>query len=314
MLFRQCKIISMVLLYLWNRKTTGTFGIAMKYSIYIMYCLFVLLACKKEATVPDITDTQNQTILQQLAGKYEQLPEKAISQSTNKRVYAQYAMPSNKYKHGILGDEIEATQLVVVSDSVFFEYKLPVDYVFEDIRPRLYDVDGDNNLEFITIRTHVSKGAGIAIYKLVGGQLVEYAHVPEIGTAYRWLNIVAINDLDKDGIVELVWIETPHIGGIIKVAKIKSGTLQVLSAIPQYSNHDIGSRNLCLSVLTNQANKKVFYVPNQNRNKIAGFGFNNNTLELVEELNQLVDFSKPLVSQYTFSNIVVEENNCITAN
>ena len=202
------------------------------------------------------------------------------------RVYAQYAMPTEKYSHGILGDKIEAGQLVVVVDSVFYELTLPGEFVFEDISPRLYDVDGDTELEFITIRTNVSQGAGIAIYKIIDEQLVEYAYVPEIGTTYRWLNIVAINDLDNDGIVELVWIQTPHIGGILKVAKIKTGTLEVLAEKAQYSNHAIGERNLCLSILTMQFNQKVFYVPNQSRNKIVGFTFKNNELEVFEEITQ----------------------------
>ena len=141
--------------------------------------------------------------------------------------------------------------------------------------------------------------------------MVEYAHVPEIGTTNRWLNIVAINDLDSDGIVELVWIQTPHIGGILKVAKIEAGTLKVLSEKAQYSNHAIGERNLCLSTLTVQANQSVFYVPNQSRNKIVGFTFMNNELEVFEEITQDVEFSKTLGSQYRFDGSIDEGNNCL---
>jgi hypothetical protein len=285
----------------------------MKNSLIIIFTL-LFLGCnngKENVTNPD---KGNQTILNQLVSNYKQLPEQEIAKSLDNSVYAQYAMPTEKYSHGILGDKIEAEQLVVVVDSVFYEFNLSSEYVFEDIRPRLHDVDGDNELEFITIRTNVSKGAGIAIYKIVGEQLVEYAHLSEIGTTHRWLNIVAINDLDNDGVVELVWIETPHIGGILKVAKIQAGTLQVLDEIGQYSNHAIGERNLCLSVLTEQLNKKVFYVPNQSRDKIIGFTFENDELHVFEEIIQVVDFSKTLGAQYSFSNTIQEQNNCINAN
>jgi len=239
------------------------------------------------------------------------LPEQEIAKSLDYSTYAQYAMPTEKYNHGILGDKTEAKQLVVAVDGVFYSYILPEDYVFEDIRPRLYDVDGDSELEFITIRTNVYQGAGIAIYKITGEQLLEYSNVREIGTSHRWLNIVAVNDLDNDGVVELVWIETPHIGGIIKVAKIKAGTLQVLSERSQYSNHAIGERNLCLSVLTEQLNAKVIYVPNQSRDKITGFSFRNNELLVFEEITQAVDFSATLGSQYGFNKVIEEEVNCI---
>ncbi len=286
----------------------------MSYGSIIVFSLLVIISCNKEKEKEADPNTEGHTILYQLVNNYDQLPEQEISRSLENRVYAQYAMPTDKYRHGILGDKIEAEQLVVVRDSVFYELKLPGEYVFEDIRPRLYDVDGDNELEFITIRTNVSQGAGIAIYKIVGEQLVEYARVPEIGTSNRWLNIVAINDLDTDGIVELVWIETPHIGGILKAAKIKAGTLQVRAEKAQYSNHAIGERNLCLSVLTEQLNQKVFYVPDQNRNKIIGFTFKNNTFQFFEEITQVVDFSKTLGAQYNFSNKIEEGINCINAN
>jgi len=282
----------------------------MKYGLILIFSLFILIACKNEKEKLTNSDIENQTIIDQLVTNYDQLPEREIVRSTDNRVYAQFAMPTEKYSHGILGDKIEAGQLVVVVDSVFYELTLPGEFVFEDISPRLYDVDGDTELEFITIRTNISQGAGIAIYKIIDEQLVEYAFVPEIGTTYRWLNIVAIDDLDNDGIVELVWIQTPHIGGILKAAKIKAGTLKVLAEKAQYSNHAIGERNLCLSILTVQFNQKVFYVPNQSRNKIVGFTFKNNELEVFEEITQEVDFSKTLGSQYSFSNTIEEGNNC----
>ena len=273
----------------------------------------ILIACNKEKD-KESGPASGPNILYQLANNYEQLPEQEIARSLDNSVYAQYAMPTEKYRHGILGDKIEAEQLVVVVDSVFYELKLSGEYVFEDIRPRLYDVDGDSELEFITIRTNVSEGAGIAIYKIVDEQLVEYAKVTEIGTSNRWLNIVAINDLDNDGIVELVWIETPHIGGILKLAKIKAGRLQVLAEKAQYSNHAIGERNLCLSVLTEQLNQKVFYVPDQSKNKIIGFTFKNNKFQIFEEITQVVDFSRTLGVQYSFSKKIEEGINCINAN
>jgi hypothetical protein len=286
----------------------------MKTGLIIICSLLFFIGCKTGNEKVTNKDTESQLIIDQLVSNYKQLPEKEIARSLDNSVYAQYAMPTEKYDHGIMGDKIEAEQLVVVADDVFYEIKLPNEYVFEDIRPRLYDVDGDNELEFITIRTNLRKGAGIAIYKIVDGQLVEYSHLPEIGTAHRWLNIVAVNDLDNDGVVELVWIETPHIGGILKVAKIQAGTLQVLTETAQYSNHSIGERNLCLSVLTEQLNKKVFYVPDQSRNKIIGFTFENNDFQVFEEITQVIDFSLTLDSQHSFINIIEGEDNCVNAN
>lgn len=52
--------------------------------------------------------------------------------------------------------------------------------------------DNDNELEFITIRIHIDKVAGIAVYKVHNGTLIENAFVEEIGVPYRWLNIAAV--------------------------------------------------------------------------------------------------------------------------
>lgn len=277
--------------------------------------LWICFACEKaEKTDPIVQNSvrsSNSPIVSQLLSNYSTLPEKAISVNLDSTIFAQYSMPTTKYTHGILGDKIEAEQLVVAVDSMIYSYILPDEFVFEDIRPRLYDVDGDNQLEFITIRSHRSKGAGIAIYKVQNDKLVEYASVAEIGRSNRWLNIVAINDLDNDGTVEIAWIQTPHIGGILKVAKIKAGSLEVLSSTSQYSNHAIGERNLCLSTMVIASGQKLVYVPTQDRTKIVGFALEDNQWKQKDEIELTVVFSEPLFTQFKFNNLIEDKINCI---
>ena len=280
----------------------------MKYISLYFLSIILFVSCGDDEVIPLI---DSQVIIDQLNNDYELMPERLISESSDSRVFAQYVNPTDKYTHGVIGDRIEAEGMVVAVDGVFYELQLNEDQVFEDIRPRLYDVDGDGQLEFITIRTNVATGAGIAIYKIRNNQLEEYASVTEIGSFSRWLNIVAIDDLDDDGTVELVWVQTPHIGGILKVAKISPGVLQVLDEEIQYSNHGLGERNLCMSVLTDQSGTKVFYVPTQSRDSIVGFSFENDNLILFEEIEFDVDFTETLISQYSFTNPIVDEVNCI---
>ena len=280
--------------------------------LILFFSLWFLMGCTKEsAPMLDPPPNSGPTILTQLSENYNQLPEQAISISRDKRVYAQYTNPTERYNHRVMGDGVEGGGLVVVVDSIFYEIELAENYVFEDIRPRLFDVDQDGDLEIITIRTEVTQGAGILIYKVVNNQLEEYAYVPEIGLPSRWLNLVTINDLDEDGVIEIVWIQTPHIGGILKIAKIQPGELMVIDELSQYSNHGYGDRNLCLSVLTHQNQEKIFYVPTQDRTQIIGFKYTNSTLDLVSDIDQSIDFSKPLSEQYDFTNIIMIEDNCI---
>jgi hypothetical protein len=245
-----------------------------------------------------------------LNDNFPQLPENKITISSDASVYAQYVQPTTKYNHGILGDSIEGEKLVVIQQGFAYTHNLSDQYVFEDIQPRLFDVDNDGELEFITIRSHESKGAGIMIYKIRDNALTEYAWVEEIGLANRWLNIAAIHDLDNDGTVEIAWIQTPHIGGVLKVADIKAGRLKVDAQISGYSNHAIGQRNLCLSVMTKNNEDMVLYVPAQNRRQIAGFQLVDKTFKQVELIKRTVDFSVPLSSQYDFVNVVQDKDFC----
>ena len=115
-----------------------------------------------------------------------------------------------------------------------------------------------------------------------------------------WLNIVTINDLDNDGIVELVWIQTPHIGGILKVAKINAGALQVLDTESQYSNHEGGERNMCLSILTEQSSQKIFF----QRKKWPNKAFNQPAISIID-LEMRKNFI--ICSTYNQSNLLLYE-------
>lgn len=242
--------------------------------------------------------------LDYLARTFVPLPEDQVSISADGTVYAQYAQPTEKYGHGILGDAVEALQLVVVRNGETYTLSLNDQYVFEDIQPRLFDVDEDGELEFVTIRSNVNAGAGIAIYKIEDQALVEFATVAEVGSAFRWLNIAAIYDLDGDGILELAWVQTPHIGGILRVAKLERGLLTVLAESSFYSNHAIGQRNLCLSIVSQTDSGPMLYLPTQDRSQIAGFQFADGSLRLADMIDQPVDFEQPLAAQYDFPNVV----------
>ncbi len=286
-------------------------------SIFLVFLGIVLAGIVPCAHAMDITNnlvlnpTVDTKAIKTLTDNFDLLPEKQITIGSNNNIYAQYAQPTTKYGHNILGDRIEAEQLVVLRGGMTYTHTLSDQYVFEDIKPRLYDVDNDGQMEIVTIRTHVATGAGIMIYKIVNNTLAEFAWVEEIGTPYRWLNIVAIYDLDGDVTTELAWIQTPHIGGIIKVARIAAGKLEVISELSGYSNHRIGERNLCLSLVTKTDSITTFYVPTQDRRQIAGFNFIDGSIRRAEMINQLVNFSSPLVSQYDFANVVQGESFCV---
>lgn len=241
---------------------------------------------------------------------YEFLPENMVAFNSDNTVSARYVDPVTRYAHGALGDKVEAGGLLVTRNNKQYYYSLGEDYVFEDLQPRIIDVDKDGQEEFITIQTRLMSGAGISIYKIINERLVLYAQSRFIGTPYRWLNIAAINDLDGDGAIEIAWIETPHIGGVLKIGRISGDSLLVIDEKDGLSNHQYGLRNLCLSVVTVSGNVKTLYVPNNPHTAIIGFTFHNDQISAKDTITLNVDPEVPLFMQYNFQNLP-EDRNCI---
>lgn len=159
---------------------------------------------------------------------------------------AWYEDVTDRYPHGVLGDELEPTRLgfmhpgprTTLSCASYITLSPP--YVFEDISPRLADLDGDEIPELITIRSHAQKGAQIAIYKDNGATLELIATTPHIGTRFRWLAPAAIADLDQDGQIEIAYIDRPHLAKRLRIWRYENGKLTHIADKDGLTNHRIG--------------------------------------------------------------------------
>lgn len=241
---------------------------------------------------------------------YQFLPENLTAYNEGYTISARYVDPTMRYDHGILGDKIEAGGLLVVKNEKEYYYRLDTNFVFEDLQPRLKDVDNDGEIEFITIQTSLQLGASVAVYKIIHDELVLFVHSNYIGSVHRWLNIAAIDDLDNDGNTEIAWIQTPHIGGVLRIGSIEGNSLIILDELAGVSNHQNGSTNLCLSVVTNSNNYKRLYVPNDPHDAVIGFRFQNGHLIPQDTVFLKIDTNKPLFMQYDFPE-AMEDRNCI---
>ncbi len=165
-------------------------------------------------------------------------------------VAAWYVAPTNRYGHGVLGDSIEAGGLAVeTADGTTLRLMLPQTQVFEDITPRIVDLDRDGRNEIVTIRASLTDGAALAVYGMRDGGLSLVAETPEIGQRNRWLNPAGVLDVDGDGVDEIALVKTPHIGGILEIWSFTGETLVKRLDHAGVSNHAIGSRALNLSAL-----------------------------------------------------------------
>ncbi len=158
-------------------------------------------------------------------------------------VSAEYTQPTTRYDHGILGDRVEYGALRIITDTQSgsaplgqITIVLPWDHVFEDITPRLADIDNDGDLEVIVIETDISKGAAIAIYDETG-KITETQH---IGSTHRWLAPIGIADFNGDGDVDIAYVDRPHLAKKMRVVSYRDGRLVKVAKASKLTNHKIG--------------------------------------------------------------------------
>ncbi len=149
---------------------------------------------------------------------------------------ARFAGPTRAYDHGILGDAVEYTKLILRVNGRRVVIEAGEGHVFEDLAPRLADLDRDGRPEVIVVRTDMQRGASLAIYGAAG--LI--TQTPPIGQTHRWLAPIGVGDFDGNGRVEIAYVETPHLGKVLKIYHYFSRELVLAASAPGFSNHRIG--------------------------------------------------------------------------
>ena len=169
-------------------------------------------------------------------------------EKTRLEFHAGFAQESVEYDHhilGSLGDMKLLTIHVRLPDSNRItcpaEALLGPGEVFEDIAPRIVDIDNDGMPEVIVVQTDIRRGARLAIYDR-RAHLV--AATPYIGQTHRWLAPLGADDLDGDGNVEIAYVDRPHLARILRVWRFRNGTLTEVAQAPGHTNHAIGDETI----------------------------------------------------------------------
>lgn len=163
-------------------------------------------------------------------------------------VIALLAEPTFRYRHGVLGDEVEAGAVVVLGANELTpiaRYHVPPPAVIEQRGVTPYGF-GSRRGFYIT-RSTESDGAGVVALELVptstGSALRPVAAAAPIGLGNRWLNLFASSS-------EFAFaVRTPHIGGPFERYRLSGSTLRAERFDLGVTNHTIGSRNLALGKL-----------------------------------------------------------------
>lgn len=157
-------------------------------------------------------------------------------------VSANYAEPTTRYAHGVLGDAVEWGSLVLqVAECASCEpadvvVRLPVSRVFEDLHPRVVAINDRGDTAAMVVESHQNSGARLALYNADG----LLAATPYIGTPNRWLAPIGAADLDGDGSIEFAYIDRPHLAKTVRVWRLVAGSLVEVASRRGFSNHRIG--------------------------------------------------------------------------
>jgi FG-GAP-like repeat len=166
----------------------------------------------------------------------------AVGRATIARAWL--AEPTERYRHGILGDAIEAGSLIIARrDGTHGTLRLGADAVFEDIEPRIATIGGAERI--VVVKSYLTRGSAVAIVDPVSASII--AETVPIGHAHAWVSPAGIADFDGDGAVDIALVRQPHVVGLLEIWSWRQGRLTKSAEIADVSNHFIGSRSLHMS-------------------------------------------------------------------
>lgn len=204
------------------------------------------------------------------------LPDGRIAIGTRDIARAWFADPTEIYDHGILGDKIEAGALVIERrDGRRETVKLGGDAVFEDLEPRLADLDGDGHDEVVVVKSYLKRGSALAVIAERKGKYEIVAETPPLGSPHQWLNPAGIGDFNGDGKVDIALVRQPHVVGALELWSWIGGSLRKTAELADAANHIIGSRAQQMSAAADFDGDKIadIAVPSLDRSKLRLLSF-----------------------------------------
>jgi hypothetical protein len=180
------------------------------------------------------------------------LPDALLAVSDGRAVLL--AGPTDRYRHAVLVDAVEASAVVVVdlaTATVVRRTEVADDEVIEGLGALLADVDGDGTVEILVTVSDPEGGARQVV--LAGGRRIDGQPV---GTGNRWRHLVGVA---RGEVTEVV---TPHLDRILRTSVVRDGELVATGSIRDtVASHTIGSRDLDRALLVVEGSTTLLVGP-----------------------------------------------------
>ena len=173
------------------------------------------------------------------------LPDGRIAVGRRDIARAWLAEPTTRYAHDIFGSKVAAGSLLIVTrDGRLHTVRLKDDAVFEDLAPRLADLDGDGHDEIVVVKSYLNRGSSLAVIALRKGKYEIVAETPPIGRPHAWLNPAGIADFNGDGKTDIALVHMPHAAGTLELWSWANQRLNKTSELAGTANHVAGTHAL----------------------------------------------------------------------
>lgn len=218
------------------------------------------------------------SLLRPPAAAGKRLADSQVAEGQRDIAWAWLELPTHRYPHKSLGSTEHAGAVHVqarLPDGRLQDltYKLPLHRVFEDLVPRLVDLDGDGRDELVLVESDLLRGSSVVVLGLRPAQrlqgvqgaagaagaagvgkadavvLTELARSPFTGSSFLWLNPLGFADFDGDGRTDVAAVVTPHIGGTLTLYHYRPPLLVPFAKAMDVSNHRMGAVEQQLGVV-----------------------------------------------------------------
>ena len=239
----------------------------MKKIILIIGVLIISLfsGCFSQPTVIDFGFEKLQNY-----SEFKQLPDNTIVYYDNYTFIL--TNPTDKYKHGILGDNIESETLTYFnSNEIENVNKINVINFSPQVFEGLFPIVSDNLI--ITTLSGDGRGSQIVGFDFNGVEVFSSSVLSS-----GWRHVLGF---ENSYIINVV---KPHVLGELEVLKIVNKSLVQVSNLNGYSTHRIGSRNLDIFEFYTFENKRYLILPTFDFSSVAVVTFFDGELKEVSRV------------------------------